>query len=113
MTDSVLDFIKDSFLWLIDGISKAFVDFFNFVIQTIADFCLIVIGILPDSVSGVDLSLPGDLAVISSSDGQSFMSILSWFLPINHIANSLMIYLFTVVLYFSVGPILRWVKIIK
>lgn len=110
MLGSLLEFLKNCCTWLIDKVEFVFITVVNALISAVAAVAGAVISVLPASAPGdtVPSALPDTLFA-----GNSFLGVLNWFLPVNHIVASLMFYLSAVVIYFTVAPLLRWVKILK
>lgn len=79
------------------------VDIFNLVILAFAQLGIAASYLLPS----IDFA-PPQFPVVAN-----FLGYLNWFIPINHIIVSLGLYSTAIVLYFTIGPILRWVKVIQ
>lgn len=96
------------FGWLLDAIWNSLVDFLNAVIAGVSSLFTIFLNMLPDAGSVSGISAPTDPTAV-----QDFLGYANWFLPLNHIVASIGLYITATLLYFGIGPLLRWVKVIK
>lgn len=97
------DWLKNLFGWAFDCLWNLLVDLFNAIIVAFCAIFSTIIELLPT----VDASAP---VSITDSD---FLGFLNWFLPVGHMVQSLGLYITAMLLYFGIGPLLRWVKVIK
>lgn len=107
MVDMIVDIIN--WLWkallyvcvkLINGI----VDIVNAIIQGIADLGSYAAGLLPSYT----VPTPGQLV-----DQSDFLSALNWLLPISFFVDCLAMMVAAYATYHLVGPVLRWVKLLR
>lgn len=104
MMDSFASWLISLFSWVIDAIYNVLVAVINAIVTVFCTFFDLVLNLLPTMSVSAPVSLDGE---------SQFMGILNWFLPIGHIVNSITLYGTAMLLYFGVGPILRWIKVVK
>lgn len=104
MLSDFANWLKSLFTWLVDSIWNVIVDIFNALIVALCALCDGVINLLPTTST----TAPTDPSSIND-----FIAYLNWFLPIDHILASVVFYCTALALYFSIGPLLRWVKVIS
>lgn len=104
MLNDFANWLKSLFSWLVDAIWNVVVDIINAFILALCSLCEGVISLLPTTST----SAPSDPSSILN-----FVATLNWFLPIDHLIVSIGLYCTALALYFSLGPLLRWVKVIS
>jgi len=95
--------LLSAFTWLLDGAWNVFAGLVNAIIVAFCSFFSMVVNLLPTT----QVTAPDPI----SSD-PTFLSTLNWFIPVNHMVVSLGVYIAAMLLYFGLGPLLRFFKII-
>lgn len=96
------DWIVGVFDWFLQEIINGLIWIIN---QTILAICALA-GMIIDLLPSASYTVPGGI-------DSSWLGVMNWFLPINHIVASLAVYISAMLVLFGVGPILRWVKMVR
>lgn len=110
MVDEMIDYLSDFAEWLLTLVTWVFelligfvVDLIQWLVGVLVSIAMTILNVLPEATP---IQPPGEVY-------SSFLGIINWFLPINHINTSLMMYTAAIGLYFVTAPILRWIKVMK
>ena len=98
MTDWLVNILR----WFGQAIYNGTIKLVNAIIIALAAFVDTVLSLLPTTSYSTD-----------GAFDSSWLGTLNWFLPISHMVNALAMYAAAVTLLFSVGPILRWLKVVR
>lgn len=96
------DWLVGALRWFGQLLYNGTIKALNALISAIGAFIDTVLAILPTT----SYIAPGSFA-------PEWLGALNWFLPVGHIVNSLAMYATAISLYFGVGPVLRWLKVIR
>lgn len=96
------DWLIGALEWFGQLIKNGIIEIINALIVAIAAICDAVIALLPES----SYTAPGTVE-------STWLGVVNWFLPLNHIIYSLGMYLAAVLVLFGIGPVLRWLKVVR
>lgn len=101
---SVVNWLWQALLYIVIKLVNYGIDFFNSIISGIASLALIAADMLPSYT----VPSPGQLI-----DNSGFLGILNWLLPISFFLDVLAMMVVAYATYHIVGPVLRWVKLLR
>lgn len=92
------------------------IDLLNFLIAALAPAAVAIIGIFPPNPCGSLIAACTDVISALPTPEPTLLlqclQTLAWLLPIQYLVNLVGCAMFTVMIYFTIAPIARWLKLI-
>lgn len=101
---SVVNWLWQALLYIVIKLANYAIDAFNSVVSGVAALAISASALLPSYT----VPSPGQLV-----DNSGFLNALNWVLPISFFLDVLSMMVVAYATYHLVGPVLRWVKILR